>query len=200
MARFSVGLATICIISASFCGAIPARKTIVKTALDKDSFKIPNWLRTAIESVKEKVRNKNVPEDSNNGLNYGNKHDKTFTVSEDTLPVLIHSENEKSGIKIIPSSLSDTDKVNPFVRSKRSTCVTPANLPQMVRDLNTRLTASQLVGLNPGESTPQAAPTSQYNTCPRNVTGDWWPRPEVNLRSTCPWKLQQVDLGVNAFP
>ncbi|CAG5131652.1 unnamed protein product, partial [Candidula unifasciata] len=80
------------------------------------------------------------------------------------------------------------------------TCATPANLPQMVRDLNTRLTASQLVGLNPGESTPQAAPTSQYNTCPRNVTGDWWPRPEVNLRSTCPWKLQQVDLGVNAFP
>ncbi|BFZ18266.1 hypothetical protein BsWGS_21305 [Bradybaena similaris] len=173
---------------------------IVNTAMDGSGLKIPHWLLSASASLKHSVVNNVFQEGA--ALDLVNKQqDSTLKPAEDALPVLLHKEDEETGMMIAPPSLSNTDKVNPFFRAKRSVCTIPANLPQMVRDLNSRLTPSQLIGLNPRESTlPTVASTDQPNTCPANETGDWWPRTEVNLRSTCPWRLQQVDLGIDAFP
>ncbi|BFZ18267.1 hypothetical protein BsWGS_21306 [Bradybaena similaris] len=173
---------------------------IVNTAMNASGLKIPHWLLSAFASLKQQVVNNGFQEVA--VLDLVNKQqDSTLKPAEDALPVLLHKEDEETGMMIAPPSLSNKDPVNPFFRTKRSVCTIPANLPQMVRDLNSRLTPSQLIGLNPGESTPPTvAPTDQPNTCPAKETGDWWPRTEVNLRSTCPWRLQQVDLGTDAFP
>lgn len=201
---FYAGLAVVCFFVASFCGASPRPDTMkgtgnVNTAKDASDLKIPHWLLSAFASMKQPVADNGFQAGA--GLDLVNKlQDSTLKPAEDALPVLLHKEDEETGMMIAPPSLSNTDKVNPFFRTKRSVCTIPANLTQMVRDLNSRLTPSQLIGLNPGESTPPVAPTNQPNTCPTGETGDWWPRTEVNLRSTCPWTLQQVDLGTNAFP
>ncbi|BFZ18269.1 hypothetical protein BsWGS_21308 [Bradybaena similaris] len=173
---------------------------IVNTAMDASRLKIPHWLLSAFASLKQQVVHNGFQEGA--ALDLVNKQqDSTLKPAEDVLPVLHHKEDEETGMMIASPSPSNTDRVNPFFRTKRSVCTIPANLPQMVRNLNSRLTPSQLIGLNPGESTPPTvAPTDQPNTCPTNETGDWWPRKELNLRSTCPWTLQQVDLGTDAFP
>ncbi|BFZ18270.1 hypothetical protein BsWGS_21309 [Bradybaena similaris] len=202
MAQFAcIGLAVVCAFAISVCGANPtpdSRTTNVKTATDEDSLNIPYWLRSAVMSAKQLTLNNNSTDEEEAALDLVNKQNNTFKMLEDALPIFIHKENVDSGVT--PSSLSDTDKVNPFVRSKRSTCTRPGNLPQLVKDLNQHLTASQFLGLYPAEPTTTPAPTSENLACPRGPTGDWWPKSEMNLRSTCPWTLVPKDLGETAFP
>lgn len=202
MAKFAcIGLAVFCAFAISVCGANPrpdTRTTNVKTTTDKDSLNTPYWLRSAVVSAQQLTLNNNITDEEEAALDLVNKQNNTFKISKDALPVFIHKENEDSGIT--PSSLSDTDKANPFVRSKRSTCARPGNLPELVKDLNKHLTASQFLGLDPKEPTTTPAPTKATLACPRAATGDWWPQPDVNLRSTCPWTLEPVYLGPNAFP
>lgn len=92
---------------------------------------------------------------------------------------------------------------NPFLRNKRAAdCPVPSDLPQRVLDLNPYLNATQFVGLIKQDTSDyKPLPKDQPNKkdCPA-ATGSWWPRPEFNLRSTCPWILEERDLGEEYFP
>ena len=91
---------------------------------------------------------------------------------------------------------------NPFLRSKRDTsgsCSFPTNLPEKVKELNEFLHDSQYVGVIPEQDDYIPIPHDQPTNCPAAV-GDWWPRPEINLRSTCPSIKEELDNGPDAYP
>ncbi|GFO37767.1 interleukin-17d [Plakobranchus ocellatus] len=99
------------------------------------------------------------------------------------------------------SGQSVARSANPFLRKKRSTsCSTPIDLPEKVKELNPFLSDSQYVGLIPTPDEYIPLPSDQpHSSCPA-ATGSWWPRPEVNLRATCPWIWEELDNGPDAYP
>ncbi|CAL1536114.1 unnamed protein product, partial [Lymnaea stagnalis] len=86
-------------------------------------------------------------------------------------------------------------------RAKRSVeCPVPANIPDLVKDLN--LNASQFLGRLVNEEDGYAPlPRDQpaAGDCPQE-SGSWWPRSEDNLRSTCPWIMNETVLGADFYP
>ncbi|XP_013080675.2 uncharacterized protein LOC106066244 [Biomphalaria glabrata] len=106
-------------------------------------------------------------------------------------------------MKKSPKSSLKKKKRDPTLRSRRSqiNCQMPSNLPRMVRELNPFLNFTQFVGLvNRSESYPPL-PDNQpsVDDCPSGY-GSWWPRSEMNLRSTCPWVYEEIDLGPTMYP
>jgi hypothetical protein len=194
-------------IAISVCGGIPyARNKASGERMNMEQvgklLGVPRWLRDSFPSLR-----KSIPEvDLENGNNkiYAERsqqkdNEELIAQEYSTLPVLLHKEDEISGIKFPSSIVSTADNSNP-IRSKRSTCAIPANLPELVRSLNSRLSPNQLVGLIPEAPYRNPIPSRQPSQCPDEVTNKWWPRSEVNLRSTCPWNITEVDLGEDAFP
>ncbi|GFN79704.1 interleukin-17d [Plakobranchus ocellatus] len=108
---------------------------------------------------------------------------------------------------IVTSVDADSSGSNPFLRLKRNipssspiSCPIPSNLPAQVRDLNSFLSDPQYIGVIPTQDSHISLPSDQPQTgCPA-ATGSWWPRPEINLRSTCPWVWQVLDNGPDAYP
>ena len=105
---------------------------------------------------------------------------------------------------------ADAFSDNPFLRVRRDTaetsgtstssCPLPENLPAQVRDLNSFLEESQYIGVIPEQDGYIPLPPNQpHNSCPA-ATGSWWPRREINLRSTCPWVWEELDNGPDAYP
>ncbi|RUS79148.1 hypothetical protein EGW08_013095 [Elysia chlorotica] len=83
--------------------------------------------------------------------------------------------------------------------STSNTCSLPANLPAQVRELNSFLAESDYLGVMPAQTDFIPLPTGQPYSCPA-ATGSWWPRSEINLRSTCPWIWEELDNGPDAYP
>lgn len=88
---------------------------------------------------------------------------------------------------------------HPFVRDKRDVnCPIQSYIPAEVLDRNTFLNSTMYLGLNPQQ--PALSPLPEEGlTCP-NETGSWWPRPETNLKSTCPWVFEYNDFGESYYP
>jgi hypothetical protein len=160
------------------------------------------WLRDSFRSLRESIPEVDLAKEKKKIYSHESQqkdNEEPIAQEYSTLPVTLHKEDKISGIKFPSSTVSTADNSNPFIRSKRSTCDIPANLPELVRDLNSRLGPKQLVGLIP-ESRGRNPISGQPSQCHDDVTNKWWPRPEVNLRSTCPWNITEVDLGEHAFP
>ncbi|XP_005091583.1 uncharacterized protein LOC101857312 [Aplysia californica] len=116
-------------------------------------------------------------------------------------PIFLHSEDPSTSSSSLVHTLSD---LNPFLRAKRdvdASCPLPEDMPQQVRDLNDFLEADQFIGLEPEQPEVEAIPTDQppADQCPAS-SGSWWPRRELNLRSTCPWIYVQKDNGADVYP
>ena len=95
-------------------------------------------------------------------------------------------------------------------RGKRATlsCQLPPGLPQQVTELNNFLRPNQFVGLSPNEGAPPSVPSGQPPKCANDKTNEcydqvkeWWgKRTEENLRSICPWRETERDLGEDIYP
>ena len=118
-------------------------------------------------------------------------------------------EMQDFSIRTLADAFSRTaPSTNPFLRVRRdapassnagSTCSPPANLPTQVRELNSFLDNSDYISVIPEQGNEIELPTDQPDSCPA-ATGSWWPRNEVNLRSTCPWVWEELDNGEDAYP
>ncbi|RUS79149.1 hypothetical protein EGW08_013096 [Elysia chlorotica] len=70
---------------------------------------------------------------------------------------------------------------------------------QLARELNSFLADSDYLSVMPEQGDFIPLPTGQPYSCPA-ATGSWWPRREINLRSTCPWTWEELDNGPDAYP
>ncbi|CAL1536115.1 unnamed protein product [Lymnaea stagnalis] len=138
----------------------------------------PNWLQSALSSARNYRRN--------------HRQHKKPKKSRIAFPGLVHTETWTS-----------FDSVrSPFLRNKRQAqCALPSDLPQMVMALNRDLDVPQFLGLTRQGTgyTPLPLDQPAKNDCPR-PTGSWWPRQATNLKSTCPWVMEEKDLGEEYFP
>ncbi|GFO15053.1 interleukin-17d [Plakobranchus ocellatus] len=115
--------------------------------------------------------------------------------------------NASDNSAIVTSVDVDSSGTNPFLRLKRNipssistSCSIPSNLPAKVRDLNSFLADRQYIGVIPTQDSYVSLPSDQPQTSCPAATGSWWPRPEINLRSTCPWVWEVLDNGPDAYP
>ena len=68
-----------------------------------------------------------------------------------------------------------------------------------MEDIKSLLQDDQFIGLNPGEEDQVKLPANQPRICPARY-GSWYPRKELNLRSSCPWIYEVLDNGPDASP
>ncbi|KAH9491002.1 hypothetical protein Btru_051711 [Bulinus truncatus] len=138
----------------------------------------PGWLKSAVSSSRQARSVKDGKVKSSN--------------------VAVKVKKVKNAAKV-----NQRKEKNPFLRGKRQTvnCQLPSNIPEMVSGLNSFLNASQFVGKVDQVDSYTPLPTNQpaVGDCPAR-NGSWWPRPEMNLRSTCPWIYVENNLGSNFYP
>uniref|UniRef100_A0A2C9M6C0 CTCK domain-containing protein n=1 Tax=Biomphalaria glabrata TaxID=6526 RepID=A0A2C9M6C0_BIOGL len=74
-------------------------------------------------------------------------------------------------------------------------------LSMMLGELSPFLNLTQFVGLASQSESYPSLPDNQpsVDDCPSGY-GSWWPRSEMNLRSTCPWVYEEIDLGPTMYP
>lgn len=113
----------------------------------------------------------------------------TTTPSEATTSTNIQRSDDRS-----------VEDSHPFLRQQRdSSCPPPANLPQLVADLNPYLNTSMYIGIMNNDVKSVTIPADQPSSCPLKHD-TWWPGAQHNLRSTCPWIYEEVDFGEEFYP
>jgi len=149
----------------------------------------PRWLNSILSSSALRSGdnpNNNVVSSFSSSSSSDDVFSRIRSPGEPLGPIFIHSEDPSTSSSLVQPFRG----LNPFLRAKRdadANCPLPQDMPQQVRDLNTFLEADQFIGLEPEQPEAEAIPTDQpADQCPAS-TGSWWPRRELNLRSTCPW-------------